>query len=214
MFEEFLPLTFKTPNEFKMLPNKFLTEDFQNPNIDLMNLSKTDLMDFAMGIFKLHPSEDIDFEILDKFVQVIAHNYYDNNSFHNFSHAVSVLQFAYILLSKASTAQFSPLESITLLVCALCHDVGHPGISNKFLNSICSKLSLIYGFQSTLERMHIAITLSILSDPKYDFLKLVSDKKLELYQKITDIILVTDLANAFKLSEEIRHIPLSNITVV
>eukprot|EP00835_Amoeboradix_gromovi_P001627 NODE_78_length_23131_cov_0.599427.p9 type:complete len:217 gc:universal NODE_78_length_23131_cov_0.599427:18537-17887(-) len=208
---DLLPLTFKKPSEFQTI-KEFNVVDIQNIDIDLMSFNSSQLIDFSFSMFMEFQCEQVNSEILKKFVQVVAVNYLDNQ-FHNLAHAVSVQQFAYILITKVNSTQFSNLEVITLLMCAFCHDLGHPGVSNKFLNATMNKLGLLYGFQSTLERMHISLTLLILSDPEYDFLTIPNDKKIEIYQKITEIILVTDLANAHKLAEEIRHVPLSNITV-
>ena len=206
-----IPLQFIEPAELQQI-SQYSREDLQNIDIDLMAMSKSQLINFSFSIFSEFQCEEVDYDILKVFVQVIAANYADNK-FHNLSHAVCVQQFAYVLLTKVSSVQFTPFDSTTLLICALCHDVGHPGVSNKFLNSVFNKLGILYGFQSTLERMHIATTLLIMSNPQYDFLKFGNEKKLEYFQKITEIILVTDLANAHKLADEIRHVPLSNITV-
>ena len=208
---DLLPLSFRTPSEFQII-NEYNRLDIQNIDTDLMAMDKSQLIDFSYSMFAEFQCPEVDFTVLKKFVQVVAANYNDNK-FHNLSHAVCVQQFVYVLLTKATSIQFSNFEAITLLVCALCHDLNHPGLSNKFLNTIVSKIGVLYGFQSTLERMHIAVTLLIISDPTYDFLLIPNDKKLEFYTKITEIILVTDLANAHKLSEEIRHVPLSIITV-
>ena len=208
-----ISLPIKQPTEFQII-NEYKKTDLVNLDVDLLSFTKSQLIDFSYSMFLEFICEEVNFDILQKFIQVVAENYKSKNRFHNFAHAVCVQQFAFILISKVTSTQLTPLESINLLVCALCHDLNHPAVSNKFLNTTLNKLSILYGFQSTLERMHVATTLTIIMDPKYDFYTLPNDKKLEIYQKMTDIILVTDLANAHKLSEEIRHVPLSSTTVL
>lgn len=87
----------------------------------------------------------------------IYKSYHDTNPYHNFSHAVDVLQTTYYYLCQigvleplypsASRARsrpacvsqlpvrdiIRPCDIFALLMASIGHDVGHPGVSNMFL---------------------------------------------------------------------------------
>ncbi|KAI1769962.1 HD-domain/PDEase-like protein [Hypoxylon cercidicola] len=103
--------------------------------------------------------------------------------YHNFQHAVDVLQATFNFLvhigalppfpsqSGAPTAstQKSPLstllrpfEALTLLIAAIGHDVGHPGVNNGFLVVLNAPLAQLYNDRSVLESFHCAAYSQIL----------------------------------------------------
>mmetsp|Transcript_1543 Transcript_1543/g.4465 ORF Transcript_1543/g.4465 Transcript_1543/m.4465 type:complete len:82 (+) Transcript_1543:932-1177(+) len=54
--------------------------------------------------------------------------------YHNNIHAADVVQSLAALLSEAETcAELSPIERLAVLVAAVAHDLGHPGVNNDFL---------------------------------------------------------------------------------
>lgn len=86
----------------------------------------------------------------------IRQSYYDSNPYHNFTHAIDVLQAMFYFLCKmniipplfSSTKRRSinvnqqrcrPNDLLTvtdafaLLLASVGHDVGHPGVNNAFL---------------------------------------------------------------------------------
>ena len=60
------------------------------------------------------------------------------------------------------TGQFSNLEVFSVLVAALSHDVGHPGVNNIFLIKAKAELALRHNDQSPLENMHCSLLYEIL----------------------------------------------------
>ena len=103
--------------------------------------------------------------------------------YHNFRHAVDVLQslFYFILQigilppypvgstpppksnDKSPVAKLlSPFEGLTLLISAIGHDVGHPGVNNMFLVKLNAPLAQLYNDQSVLEAFHCAAYSQIL----------------------------------------------------
>jgi hypothetical protein len=85
------------------------------------------------------------------FIFDICNSYHSTNPYHNFRHAVDVLQANYYFLCKLGVlkpmnenANFSPVESeikglfqpldiFALLMASIGHDVGHPGVNNSFM---------------------------------------------------------------------------------
>ena len=103
--------------------------------------------------------------------------------YHNFRHVVDVLQAVFYFLlqlgilppypvySKAVrrgqtvtpvAALLKPVDALTLLVSAIGHDVGHPGVNNAFLVALKAPLAQVYNDNSVLEAFHCAAYSQIL----------------------------------------------------
>jgi 3',5'-cyclic-nucleotide phosphodiesterase len=103
--------------------------------------------------------------------------------YHNFRHAVDVLQSLFYFIvqigilppypagsspppkanDKSPVAKLlSPFEGLTLLISAIGHDVGHPGVNNMFLVKLNAPLAQLYNDQSVLEAFHCAAYSQIL----------------------------------------------------
>jgi 3',5'-cyclic-nucleotide phosphodiesterase len=101
--------------------------------------------------------------------------------YHNFRHVIDVLQAVFTFLirigtlppypidsppkssPKSSIAQLlRPFDALTLLVTAIGHDVGHPGVNNAFLVTLNAPLAQLYNDRSVLESFHCAAYSQIL----------------------------------------------------
>lgn len=99
--------------------------------------------------------------------------------YHNFRHAVDVLQsvFCFLLhigvlppysshtqpVTKSPIASLlTPFDALTLLIAAIGHDVGHPGVNNVFLVKLNAPLAQLYNDNSVLEAFHCAAFSQIL----------------------------------------------------
>lgn len=104
-------------------------------------------------------------------------NSYHKNPYHNFRHAVDVLQatFHFLLsigglpsISNSQMKQFfpskliPPVAALTLLIVALGHDAGHPGVSNAFMVSVKAPLAKAYHEKSVLEYYHASALVHLL----------------------------------------------------
>lgn len=56
----------------------------------------------------------------------------------------------------------TPFDSLTLLISAIGHDVGHPGVNNAFLVALNAPLAQLYNDRSVLESFHCAAYSQIL----------------------------------------------------
>lgn len=108
--------------------------------------------------------------------------YNDFVPYHNFRHVVDVLQATFNFLvhigalppypasgtsttvtDKSPIAELlSPFEALTLLITAIGHDVGHPGVNNGFLATLNAPLAQLYNDRSVLESFHCAAYSQIL----------------------------------------------------
>jgi 3',5'-cyclic-nucleotide phosphodiesterase len=103
--------------------------------------------------------------------------------YHNFRHVIDVLQATFYFLVQLSilppypasgekssrtkpeapiAALLGPFDALTLLVTAIGHDVGHPGVNNAFLVSLNAPLAQLYNDRSVLESFHCAAYSQIL----------------------------------------------------
>ncbi|ANB14382.1 3',5'-cyclic-nucleotide phosphodiesterase PDE2 [Sugiyamaella lignohabitans] len=137
---------------------------------------------------------------------VVRNCYHATNPYHNFRHAVDVVQATFFFLisigvfkpvGKAasvekSTNPLTAVDGLNLLVAALGHDVGHPGVTNAFLVSSNAPLAKIYNDRSVLESYHSAAFNQIL---KEYWPQMVQDSNARTM--ITESVLATDMAVHF-----------------
>ncbi|KAF8342550.1 uncharacterized protein EI90DRAFT_2987706 [Cantharellus anzutake] len=127
-------------------------------------------------------------ESLTSFLLATKSIYNRENAYHNFRHALDVLQSMYIFLNEGGCVphisilltpsarrwtrngssrghlqgMLSNVDVFTLFVAALGHDVGHPGVNNAFMKNASTPVSVIYDHNSALEQMHCALLLQLM----------------------------------------------------
>lgn len=132
------------------------------PELDKWRLSAADLRIFLMA-------------------SRAAYNGFVN--YHNFRHVVDVMQAIFYFLIQLGTlppypalsvqasvdrrispvaALLKPFDALTLLITAIGHDVGHPGVNNAFLVALNAPLAQLYNDKSVLEAFHCAAYSQIL----------------------------------------------------
>lgn len=110
-----------------------------------------------------------------------AYNSFVN--YHNFRHVIDVMQAIFFFLIQLRVlapypdyltptsqqrevspiaALLKPFDALTLLITAIGHDVGHPGVNNAFLVSLNAPLAQLYNDKSVLEAFHCAAYSQIL----------------------------------------------------
>lgn len=86
---------------------------------------------------------------LYRFITDLSSIYHDENPYHNFAHAIDVLQCIYFFLCQMGLLPLAngtqivtdpkayrilrPKDILALLIAAIGHDVAHPGVNNAFL---------------------------------------------------------------------------------
>ncbi|TID19858.1 hypothetical protein CANINC_003653 [Pichia inconspicua] len=93
---------------------------------------------------------------LRSFLFFTRDNYRIGNPFHNFRHAIDVLQASYYflkVLNESSNYKISHFDAFTLLLSSLGHDIGHPGVTNAFMSNLESPLTKEFP-TSILENYH------------------------------------------------------------
>lgn len=138
---------------------------------------------------------------LKSFLFFTRDNYRIGNPFHNFRHAIDVLQATHYflkVLNEFSEFKISKIESFTLLLSSLGHDLGHPGITNAFLSNYSSPLSKEFP-SSLLENYHLLkfkkILIPFLKQCINDDLLVVKNLDLRNFNELLhSAIIATDMA--------------------
>jgi GAF domain-containing protein len=98
---------------------------------------------------------------------------YRPNPYHNYRHAISVMQVAFIVLTTTEAGARLPRTAVlAILLGSLVHDLDHPGTNNAFQVNSGSPLAILYNDSSVLENHHAAKAFQLLRDePDLDILR-------------------------------------------
>jgi hypothetical protein len=94
-----------------------------------------------------------------------------------------------------------PFDALMLLIAAVGHDVGHPGVNNGFLVSLNSPLAQLYNDRSVLESFHCAAYSQILRRHWPSVFKDANMRKLMI-----NSILATDMGLHFKYMADLKSL--------
>jgi hypothetical protein len=136
------------------------------------------------------------------FLTALAKTYKEHVPYHNFYHAVDVLQtvFLFIWHSKKLQEWLPPIEILAVLVAAICHDVDHGGLNNAFQVKAQTPLALLYKDRSVLETHHCSRSITLLSEVDNDILSGLTEQQYsELWKLMISSILATDMSLHFSL---------------
>jgi hypothetical protein len=144
---------------------------------------------------------------LRRFV-IEAEKQYPPNPFHNFSHATDVLHGASKMMRMINSHLFfTELEQFCLLVGAIGHDIGHPGVNNPFLLEVGHELALQYNDLSPLENMHVSKLYSILMNPETNVFSMLTKEQYKEVRKLSiETILHTDMINHTAMVKELQMV--------
>lgn len=142
--------------------------------------------------------------------------------YHNFRHVVDVLQAVFYFLLQVGilppypasseapnagkpvspiAALLKPFDALTLLISAIGHDVGHPGVNNAFLVALKAPLAQLYNDNSVLEAFHCAAYSQILR--RY---WPVAFEDTDLRKLLITSILATDMGVHFKYMADLGNL--------
>ena len=116
---------------------------------------------------------DLDKEKVTQALSDFADIYIEKNPYHNHLHGIDVCQMSHlhlIVLEKYHKKKIGILHRFSVLLGALVHDLGHPGVTNAFLITTDNGLALQYNDQHVLEMYHVAEAFRVLRKPGSDML--------------------------------------------
>ncbi|CAE8621137.1 unnamed protein product [Polarella glacialis] len=180
--------------------------------IDSWNLNPLELdraRNHAAAMYFLGPhNHGIEFDavVMGNFLQEAEHGYIKSCPYHNWFHAVDVTHAVYRLLNLlVAETYLSKEERFAVLVSAISHDIGHPGLNNTFLIETNHELALRYNDKSPLENLHCAKLFGVLGQPKCNVFGSLSKQQYAEVRKVCiDAILHTDNAQHFTMIKEVQ----------
>ncbi|KAI7898877.1 uncharacterized protein BX663DRAFT_442147, partial [Cokeromyces recurvatus] len=162
------------------------------------------------------PSGDLYHFIFD-----ICNSYHSANPYHNFRHAVDVLQANYYFLCKIGAIEpmcpditfdeftcknnddshsysikdlLEPLDIFALLMASIGHDVGHPGVTTS------TPLAILYNDKSVLESFHSMFFFHLVNE--HCFSKLTDTRSNPEYASFRKIVVNSILATDMSMHDE------------
>ncbi|CAG8564936.1 9029_t:CDS:2, partial [Acaulospora colombiana] len=150
---------------------------------------------------------------LHQFIFAIMKSYHDTNPYHNFVHAVDVLQamFHFLCLinlipsffpsgyEKKNQQRCIPddllkgSDAFALLLASIGHDVGHPGVNNHFLVESQTPLAQLYNDTSVLESFHAMTLFNLMRKHGFKVYETETTKYKEFRKTVVNAILATDM---------------------
>ncbi|CAG9327728.1 unnamed protein product [Blepharisma stoltei] len=175
-------------------------------------LELTDKPAFEVGFYvfeTLGLTEEfhIDSENLLRFLTNVERSYNATNYYHNSLHSADVTASTVFLIREGvgRCGNLLSIDVFSLIVAALCHDIGHPGFNNAFLVAKDDKLALKYNDQSVLENMHSCATFKILRRDDCNIISKLSRADYLRFRKVVIMsILATDLQRHYDVLNEFK----------
>lgn len=182
----------RTEHLMDMILNYPATRDWVENHVDRETL-KTFLMEAELGYTKVQAAP----------------------KYHSWAHGCDVAHCVFYYFLQVKVDMFlSSLEQFSILISAVCHDMGHMGFNNPFLIETGDTLAILYNDQSPLENMHCAKMFDIVKEEKTNiFSKLPREKYQESRKLCIDVILHTDMINHFPMLKSLTMIYEMNAAV-
>ncbi|EAY02473.1 3'5'-cyclic nucleotide phosphodiesterase family protein [Trichomonas vaginalis G3] len=168
----------------------------------------TGLFEIAFKIFNefgILEKFQISSSLFLKFLLKLRRNY-NNPPYHNWTHAIDVLQYvSYEIKLTNSHNHLKSQELLSVLVAALCHDVGHQGFNNAYNINVKTPFGILFKDTSVMETFHCAMAIKILQEDDTNLFYSLNDNDLSnVWSWIIHLILATDMAKHFKLIKEMN----------
>ena len=157
---------------------------------------------------------DIDSETLRRFLNFAADGY-EQNSYHNRTHAADILQGTNFMLSEGGLGEFlSDVDKLSLIIAALAHDIGHDGFSNNYHKNAMTERAVRFNDQSIQENWHASLLFTqIFENSDINILSSCSEKTLaHIRSNIIYLILQTDMSKHFSLTDEVKNMTEENVS--
>lgn len=131
---------------------------------------------------------------------------YLQNPYHNACHGADVCHSLLYFIDTAGILKaLTGIELGAAIIASLSHDLGHPGVTNRYLITNKDKMALRYNDVSVLENMHSALLYKILSQEEFNILSnLPYEDWTESRRCIVNMILATDMGKHFELLGQFR----------
>ena len=125
---------------------------------------------------------------------------YVGNPYHNACHGADVCHtLLYFLETSGIIKKLTGIELAACIIASLGHDIGHPGLTNRFLVNSREKLAMRYNDSAVLESMHVSLLYKIMHEPDRNLLiALDPDDWVSVRKLVISLILHTDMSRHFE----------------
>ncbi len=145
---------------------------------------------------------------LDPFLVSVTKQYLTSTLYHNSLHGADITQTICLFFNNSNAEEICHTQAIDLLsiiIAALGHDIGHPGLTNTFQINSLSDMAITYNDSSCLENFHLTTLFkTIRKDETNIFEKLSSPDFKKIRKRMISEILATDMAIHGKILNNIR----------
>ena len=145
---------------------------------------------------------------LEPFLISVANQYLTSTLYHNSLHGADITQTICLFFNNSNAEEICHTQAIDLLsiiIAALGHDIGHPGLTNTFHINASTEMAITYNDSSCLENFHLAkLFKTIRKEETNIFEKLSTQDYKKIRKKMISEILATDMAIHGKVLNNIR----------
>ena len=136
---------------------------------------------------------------IESFLYSVSDNYKESTLYHNSLHGADVTQSLFVYFINTNAEQIcetNVLDLLGMMISAMGHDLGHPGLTNNFHINASTDLAITYNDASCLENYHCSYLFRIIKkDETNIFEKLSVDNYKNIRKRMISQILATDMAN-------------------
>ena len=183
---------------------KYESWDFDPPDID--NTKDIQCAAFEIIMYTLEPY--VVKNKLASFVKAVIEKYVEScNPYHGLEHALHVFHTMHMLMKSGLSALLADKHlQLTCYLAALCHDIDHPGLTNRFLVATDDAIAVKFNYVSPLEMHHVAVAFDLLAQPHNNIFADMDLKHLyEFKHTFAKLILSTDIAEHENVLQNFSH---------
>lgn len=200
--------SFITPQRLEIIQQKqscLTTRDFFC--IDWNGIGLFKIAFYIFNLFGLFQKYQITNELFFVFLYNLRATYNDV-PYHNWIHAIDVLQFYIYQIKKCNFDQMlTGLELLAISVACLTHDVGHLGLSNEYLENTKHPIGILYKGISPSERYHCSKLIELTNQRGCNIFHALPEPELaKLWSWIIHLILATDMSRNSKIIKQANDI--------
>ena len=145
---------------------------------------------------------------LNAFLISVSNQYFISTLYHNSMHGADITQTISLFFLNSNAEQVcdtNVLDLLSIIIAALGHDIGHPGLTNGFQINASSDMALTYNDISCLENFHASkLFRTIKKDETNIFENLNCNEYKTIRKRMISEILATDMANHGKVMSVIK----------
>ena len=136
---------------------------------------------------------------LESFLKTVSDNYLITTLYHNSLHGADVTQSLLVFFLHSNSEEIcetTVLDLLGMILSAMGHDLGHPGLNNGYHINASTELGITYNDKSCLENFHSSYLFRILRTEENNILEKFSVQNYKTIRKrMIAQIIATDMAN-------------------